>query len=387
MEGKGRATICKIMREEGWAFRSRQNKPSPLSNDAIIRVTKQWIEYGGIVVGERAKDRKSYEVDPRLHRTRSGAGGLRCRISEASGAYSKGPVLQATRSGHKTESRTYPLAGLIYCAHCTRLAEKQQNPKLRTRLVGKAKSEYGRGSYRHRPGLKCGCTRTQNSAHLVEDEFVRLCQMLTFSPEAMERLKHSANALAGIDASDETDLEKKKTIAIARCRRKLEALRNLYEGGDMEYQEFLTKKRSIEADLMSWESYSTEASRLYVQLTLCVDALARLVELWDESSDEDRHSLARGLFDEIVFDLDLQQIVDFKLKPWAEQFLIVRGNSEMTGTDLPPAGIEPAPLPPEGNALSAELWGHQHNRNAPLILVGRCRRRKPHHWKISANLR
>ena len=140
----------------------------------------------------------------------------------------------------------------------------------------------------------------------------------------MERLKHSANALAGIDASDETDLEKKKTIAIARCRRKLEALRNLYEGGDMEYQEFLTKKRSIEADLMSWESYSTEASRLYVQLTLCVDALARLVELWDESSDEDRHSLAMGLFEEIVFDLDLQQIVDFRLKPWADQFLIVR---------------------------------------------------------------
>ena len=24
---------------------------------------------------------------------------------------------------------------------------------------------------------------------------------------------------------------------------------------------------------------------------------------------------------------------------------------------IPPAGLEPAPLPPEGNALSSELWG------------------------------
>ena len=84
----------------------------------------------------------------------------------------------------------------------------------------------------------------------------------------------------------------------------------------------------------------------------------RLTSLWEQSSDEDRHSLAMGLFDEIVYDLDLQEIVDFRLKPWADQFLIVRAAMcEMTGTVVPPAGIEPAPLPPEGNALSAELRG------------------------------
>src|SRR5690606_29060567 len=29
-------------------------------------------------------------------------------------------------------------------------------------------------------------------------------------------------------------------------------------------------------------------------------------------------------FDEIVYDLDTQQIVDFRLKPWADQFIILR---------------------------------------------------------------
>ena len=67
-----------------------------------------------------------------------------------------------------------------------------------------------------------------------------------------------------------------------------------------------------------------------------------------------------GLFEEIVYDLDLQQIVDFRLKSWAERFLVVRGMQlGGEGTALPPAGIEPAPSPPEGDALSAELRGRK----------------------------
>ena len=91
-----------------------------------------------------------------------------------------------------------------------------------------------------------------------------------------------------------------------------------------------------------------------------------------------------GLFDEIVYDLDLQQIVDFRLKPWADQFLIVcAAMCEATGTEVPPAGIEPAPSPPEGDALSAELRG----RKMASILVGITGGRNPCHWKCRLNLR
>lgn len=34
---------------------------------------------------------------------------------------------------------------------------------------------------------------------------------------------------------------------------------------------------------------------------------------------------ARNLFDEIIYDLDQQRIVSFKLKTWAQQFLVLRG--------------------------------------------------------------
>ena len=60
----GAARICVVMREEGWAFRGRTNEPAPLSKDAVRRVTKNWVEYGGIVIGTRAKDRNGSDLDP-----------------------------------------------------------------------------------------------------------------------------------------------------------------------------------------------------------------------------------------------------------------------------------------------------------------------------------
>ncbi len=38
---------------------------------------------------------------------------------------------------------------------------------------------------------------------------------------------------------------------------------------------------------------------------------------------EDRQGLARSLFSEIVYDLDARRIVDFKLKPWADRFVVL----------------------------------------------------------------
>ena len=61
------------------------------------------------------------------------------------------------------------------------------------------------------------------------------------------------------------------------------------------------------------------------QLLLCIDAVTKIAELWENSTDEGRNGLAHNLFEEIVYDLDKQQIVDFKLKAWVEQLLILRG--------------------------------------------------------------
>ena len=147
---------------------------------------------------------------------------------------------------------------------------------------------------------------------------------------------------------------------------------------------YLSRKSAIEDDLRHWQNYTTEARQMHIELMMCADAFNRLVGLWEKADDDGRQLLARGLFDEILFDLDEQRMTDFKLKPWAEQFLVIRGlQAGAEGTALPPAGIEPAPSPPEGDALSAELRG----RKMASILVGFTGGRNPCHWKCRLNLR
>ena len=62
-----------VMRQELRAFRARTNEPAPLSKDAVRRVTKNSVEYGGIVIGTRAKDRNGSDFGNRPNSAGCGA--------------------------------------------------------------------------------------------------------------------------------------------------------------------------------------------------------------------------------------------------------------------------------------------------------------------------
>jgi hypothetical protein len=55
-------------------------------------------------------------------------------------------------------------------------------------------------------------------------------------------------------------------------------------------------------------------------------ALEQVASTWSTTSPERQQNLARGLFEYIVYDLDVQRIVDFKLKAWADRFLMLRAS-------------------------------------------------------------
>jgi hypothetical protein len=86
-----------------------------------------------------------------------------------------------------------------------------------------------------------------------------------------------------------------------------------------------------------------------MELSMCVQAIETLNRLWEVSSDEDKQGMARHLFEYLVYDLDKQQIVDFRLKAWADQFLILRAGlylEEHNGEDyndnpMTLTGLEP----------------------------------------------
>jgi hypothetical protein len=76
---------------------------------------------------------------------------------------------------------------------------------------------------------------------------------------------------------------------------------------------------------------------LAVEFALCMGEVDKLAKLWRTVSDEDKQGLARSLFEHIVFDLDTRQIVDFRLKPWADRWLVPRAALyDETGTEQKP---------------------------------------------------
>jgi len=79
-----------------------------------------------------------------------------------------------------------------------------------------------------------------------------------------------------------------------------------------------------EREMAHWQARTTETEKLGLELAMCAEALDKLARLWDISNDEDRQGLVRSLFTEIVYDLDTQRIVDFRLKPWADRFIVLR---------------------------------------------------------------
>jgi hypothetical protein len=112
----------------------------------------------------------------------------------------------------------------------------------------------------------------------------------------------------------DADPEEEKQQAIARCRRRIEAARNLYEDGDMTREEYLRRKEDNEREIANWQARTTETEK----------AALELAHLWAAASNEDRQGMARSLFEYVIYDLDAHRITDFRLKPWADRFLVLR---------------------------------------------------------------
>lgn len=64
-----------------------------------------------------------------------------------------------------------------------------------------------------------------------------------------------------------------------------------------------------------------------MELAMCIEAVDKLAYLWEHSSDEDRQGIVRNLFDYVEYDLDARRITSFRLKPWADRFVVLQGHS------------------------------------------------------------
>src|SRR5690606_5362561 len=153
-----------------------------------------------------------------------------------------------------------------YCAQCDQIAAQQNNPKLRSRLSGRSKTDNAGGSYRHRPGLECGCKHRQVHSSDLEADFLRLCQLLSVDESALTAMQNFAADMFVEQADSDRSMAEKKAAALAKCQRKLQAARHLYEEGDIDRDEYIRRKQQLDRELAYWQNYSTQTEKLNVQL-------------------------------------------------------------------------------------------------------------------------
>lgn len=318
---KGRESICRKLQQEGWAFRSRSGQPAPIEVDAVRRVVANWPEYGGYVSEKRARERHPVEYPPDA---------ILAKLNPERAVIDLDLLSQVARSRqrralrkHPADSvnknaRIIPLSGITYCAHCEKLAQKHNNPGLRSRLWGRLGK-----FYRHKPGGACGCRKTQVLRGAYEDDFFRLIQCFEVKPEELDKMLLLAAQVSATPAQDD-DLETRKPEAIALCQRRIQAAIALYSDGRIDRMEYLRRVERNEHEIASWQARTNERQQLAMELTMCIHAVDTLARLWKVSSDDDKQGMARHLFEYVTYDLDRQEIVDFRLKAWAERFLVLR---------------------------------------------------------------
>jgi hypothetical protein len=272
--------------------------------------------------------------------------------------------------GVKRDAGHYALSGITFCAHCDALMCEENNPKLRTRLTGRT-DKNGIRRYKHKTGVTCGVANRSIPCEAIEEDFGRLIKLLTIDEQAIDLMSELAIQAqnGGELVEDEEEFERQKVKTIALCNRRIEAARHMYLDGEIDREDYLIRKEQNEREIAYWETRTTETQEIALELAICLDAIDKMARLWDIADDEDRKGMAQTLFEEVVVNLDTRRIESFKLKPWADRFLVLRMElyrdeypdiaeevaADLTEKDIPPAdkdqGNDLPHVPPMGQII------------------------------------
>jgi DNA invertase Pin-like site-specific DNA recombinase len=357
----GLEKIAYKFNQDGWAFRDRKGHPRMICRDDVRRVVSNWPEYGGIVVDKSGKDRPAYEktnVDELPFNEERAIFPIKLlrEIAKIRQERTVKPVDQSV----KKLSRFYALSGITYCAHCEDLSAKHKNMKVRSLLSGNTTIK-GVQRYRHKLGVKCGCTNRSVPCNILDAEFGSIVKTLEVKPETFDLMKDVAMQVDRARGNlNEVDIEKEKQEAITLCRRRIDAAVVLFGDGHISREEYMRRVQENQREIAHWQARTADIQKVAIEFAMCVEMVDRIVRLWDESDAEQKQDLVRSLFTQVTYDLDTQRIVDFKLKPWAERFVVSRAALYKDGDDTPDDGENGTgsePVSERNDVGHMPLWG------------------------------
>lgn len=315
----GRRKIADRLNAEGYRFRDVEGGATPFDPDDVRRITANWVEYGGGIVGGKAHNRRGKEVNPEnvtLNPQRA--------VFEIELCYLVGHILKVRSRDLKRnpdyavrlDASVFPLSKIVYCAHCEQVALDSQNPAARTFLTGKTGNQKMSRRYRHHTDRGCAAKRRSVKADLLERDFLHLLQSLTVNPDALPLL---AQALDHFNNHNQPE-DKLTAIQaeIAHWRQRTRNADLLFSKARISEDEWREIIETAEQEIARLHTQVAENQEAEVALKLTMEMVSNLVHNWNQANGEVRRALANSLFEFLTYDLDKQQIVDFKLKPWAE---------------------------------------------------------------------
>ncbi len=322
----GYGWIADELNRQGWAFRDRWNEPRALRLDDVRRVVSAWREYAGLVLQGKASERIASKIEnPASVLYDTGRSVFDIELLRAVAETQEARSTVVRPHGTVRVAHIFALSEILYCARCDEDASMSEDFRLRSRLIGHQKRKQ-RLRYRHSDHRRCGNKNRSVLAEEVEGDFGRLIDALQVHSEAVHLMAEIAiqSRFSGLDGEDEASLEEQKKVATTKHKRALKNNLMLFQNGEIEAEEYYRQKDYHERQLAYWEARTTDRQKLTLELNTCIEMVRRLKEFWSVTTGEDRKLLAHTLFDEIVYDMDRKRIVDFKIKSWAEPFLVLR---------------------------------------------------------------
>jgi DNA invertase Pin-like site-specific DNA recombinase len=319
----GYKRIAQAVMADGYHFRDRWGQPRSINSDDVRRVVANWRTYAGLVGYGRAKELVAHEQEDAasvLHETGRAVFDLDL-LKDIATVHEK-RSLTTRPVGTSPKAHIFALSQLLYCAHCNAVAIREDNQNLRARLTGW--NQKGKLRYRHSHSQECRGKTNSIFADVIENEFIQLVEFLNIDDESLELMTKLAIQAQYPDDVEEDKLEERKRIEIARIQRAMKNVRDLGRAGYMDAEEVIRDLRNLEGELEVWATMTNDRQQVRTNLMTCMEILRRLKLYWADAEGEDKRILARSLFEEIVYDMDGRQIIDFKVKAWAEPFLIYR---------------------------------------------------------------
>jgi len=318
--------IAKQLRDEGWPFRMKDGTHRQITRDDVRRIKHCIYRYGGAPTSGRARDEDNYRF----------VGINEIPWDEGRALFDIDLLKQALKtvrkrsgkrvdSGDRKVSYPYAFSMLIRCEGCEESVRKYNDVTYRTTFVG----AHTKRGYFYRSNRKCECNNKWRSVpmHIPEEQFRNLLKLLSLDEEAFQSMLAIAQQLEQtVEHTESVDTLQQRTEAVARCKRRIQAARALFLDGDdsMDLETYQQIRQENEQEIAYWQAQGQPEQERVVKLEECLHLLNNLDEAWDIADPAERQQLVRQVTEYITFDTNTQLMTDFRLKSWADDFLVVR---------------------------------------------------------------